>query len=140
MSLLSNAFAGKSGVDQPWKKYYKGIKPKNPLGGNIVRRMGNKIKPDVSRRIGGNQMTFSHTGNLALFKLSKEEFLAQQKEKEQEENSPEVPVMETVKGIRDSKRATRRDNLAQAREIRGRVNSARGISQEVRGWLAMLGV
>lgn len=55
MNILENVFQNNG--NQPWKQYYQGIKPKNPLGGNI-RRMGNKVKPVVSSIVGGKQMTF----------------------------------------------------------------------------------
>lgn len=55
------------GGEQPWKSFYKGIKPKNPLGGNIVRRMGNKVKPVMSSTNTKN-MQFSHMDGLVEFK------------------------------------------------------------------------
>lgn len=57
MNVLQNVFQ-KNG-QQPWKQYYQGIKPSNPLGGNI-RRMGNKVKPVVSSVIGGKTMQFKY--------------------------------------------------------------------------------
>lgn len=58
MNILQNVFNKNN--NQPWKQYYQGIKPQNPLGGNIIRRMGNKVKPVISSVVGGKQMTFSY--------------------------------------------------------------------------------
>lgn len=57
--MLNNVFKT-AGIDgqQPWKQYYKGIKPKNPLGGDFVHRMGNKVKPVVSTSM-NRQMQFA---------------------------------------------------------------------------------
>ena len=145
MNLLSNVFQGKDGDSQPWKKYYRGIKPKNPLGGDIVRRMGNKVKPVVSSVIGGKEMTFSHVGKLATFEapLSKEEFLAAQRAKqleEEEDEGVELPsAADTLNGFREArKQPTTRERIDISRDMRGRINTARGISQEIRGWARQL--
>ena len=57
MNVLNNIF--KKNNKQPWKEYYQGIKPVNPLGGDVVRRMGNKVKSVVSSTVGGNKMSFT---------------------------------------------------------------------------------
>lgn len=68
-NVLNNVFktAGLNG-EQPWKQYYKGIKPVNPLGGNVVRRMGNKVKSVVSAT-NTKQMQFTYMTNLAKFSV-----------------------------------------------------------------------
>lgn len=58
MNVLNNVFKKKD--KQPWKEFYQGIKPVNPLGDKVVRRMGNKVKGVVSSTIGGNKMTFGY--------------------------------------------------------------------------------
>ena len=65
--MLNNVFKT-AGIDgqQPWKQYYKGIKPKNPLGGDFVHRMGNKVKPVLSTSM-NKQMQFSFMKPIASF-------------------------------------------------------------------------
>jgi hypothetical protein len=138
--MLTNRLTGDSGEEQPWKRYYKGMKPKNPLGGNIVRRMGNKVKPVLSTSSpaqSGKTMQFHYVGKLASFAvLTKEEFLKRQKLAPQleQEDEAESPVSATDVAAMREKRLSDKDKRDRAKEIRGRVNSARGLSQEVRGW------
>lgn len=67
-NVLQNVFktSGLNG-QQPWKQFYKGIKPVNPLGGDVVRRMGNKVKSVVSSTNTKN-MQFSYMTDIAEFK------------------------------------------------------------------------
>lgn len=46
---------------QPWRQYYQGIKPQNPLG-KVVRRMGNKVK-NVVPATTTKTMQFSYMTN-----------------------------------------------------------------------------
>lgn len=77
MNVLNNVFKTAGvGKEQPWKKYYTGIKPVNPLGGDVVRRMGNKVKGVVSSTVGGNKMKFGYGKSIHTFSTSQDNSLA----------------------------------------------------------------
>lgn len=140
------------GGTQPWRAYYKGIKPVNPMGDNIVRRMGNKVKGVVSSS-SNKTMTFSYVGQLT-FGYSKDYVPPYvPPEKSVSPVSPEVnytaPLMKVINKpviadsedpIKHRQFETEKEKRRRSAELRARYRIGLDTVREVRSWKNSLGI
>lgn len=157
-NVLQNVFktAGIQG-QQPWKQYYQGIKPQNPLGGDFVRRMGNKVKAVVPSTT-TKQMQFSYMNSQVANFKSDPNYIPPYKPLPGQQpqfytvnqTSPEYyyagnqPMSrEEMKARREMERSAREERREGRRAVsdtRANYRTLLDTAREVRNWSGTLGV
>ena len=143
------------GGQQPWKRYYNGIKPVNPMGDKVVRRMGNKVKSVVSSSM-NKTMTFSYVGQLT-FGYSKDYIPpyvppqgAPPSIQEVQNSSgypsqpqvliPKAPIADSDDPVKHRQFETEKERRRRSAEIRAKYRTALDTVREVRSWKNSLGI
>lgn len=146
---------------QPWKQFYKGIKPVNPLGGDVVRRMGNKVK-SVLPATNTRNMQFSYMDSgIAHFKsdpnyippykplpgqLPQYYTVEQSSPEYYYSSSPdqqEITYREQLRRQREYERSAREQRREARRAVadtRASYRTGLDTAREVRNWAGTLGV